>query len=71
LQQQQKKKKKIEQSARLGKLHELVQKCVTPFIQDSAEIPENVYIIFKNWEKIAILFCVQTLQAAAAAAAAW
>jgi hypothetical protein len=71
LQQQQKKKKKIEQSARLGKLHELVQKNFTPFIQDSAEIPENVYIIFKNWEKIAILFCVQTLQAAAAAAAAW
>jgi hypothetical protein len=67
-QQQQKKKKEIEQSARFGKLHELVQKCVMPFIQDGAEIPENVYIIFKNWEKIAILFCVQTLQAAAAAA---
>jgi hypothetical protein len=66
-QQQQKKKKEIEQSARFGKLHELVQKCVTPFIQDGAEIPENMYIIFKNWEKIAILFCVQTLQAAAAA----
>jgi len=39
---QKKKKKKIEQSAGLGKLHELVQKCVTPFIQDGAEIPEKV-----------------------------
>jgi hypothetical protein len=53
----------------LGKLHELVQKCVIPFIQDGAEIPGNMYRIFKNWEKIAIIFCVQTLQAATAAAA--